>query len=889
MTLPPEAFDDQPQQYSDASDSESISEYIAPEEEIASQTDEPIRVPETVIERNVEDMTVAELVGQFFRAPAPTLEAFFKVVSAPPDRPLSAVARVASVPSGSAGSQMGIGKFLYQQAAILIAGVDPYAPKIEVRITGVQRRDGIQLGLRLTAFVLALYGSGILSAERIVQLGLDIGAPYLLLAFIVWIAADVYGYWPSLLATLTNRNTATPAEPPAEGESETAVAINTSAAQFGVEANNVRPWWMRLALAGMAVAFSALAAALNSNNQFTVPGILAWFVSIGVWVTALAPDNWSFAASWAWIRSRRIHRSWTFWALLLIMILAGYFRFNQISTVPPEMTSDHVEKLLDSQRILDGTPQVFFPNNGGREPMQFYTLAFMSGVLGFPMDFLTLKILTAIEGMISILLLWWMGREVIGREDPKLGNLVGVILAALVAASYWHVALSRLGLRIVLTVSFTALLVIFLSRALRDNRRGDFIKAGLALGFGLYAYQAVRMLPVVIVAGVGMAILFRTVSVLAGRKQGEGQVLRYVVNLTALVVIALAVFVPLLTFSLQYPNDFWRRTSGRLLGDDLIQITDEHGNLVERVATLEERLEAFKKNWPILTDNIRNALLMYNWKGDVAWINAAPNRPAMDVFTGALLIVGLAAWVVRMFRRRDVVDWLMPIMLFIMVLPSALSIAYPVENPSATRMSGTLPEAYLFAAFPLALIVAQLIRIVPRRGAIFGAVLSGLLVLGAYNANQEVYFGEYALYYTGSSLPYSDAGKVLKGFAESGGGYGNAYMIAYPYWWDHRAIGIEAGLIDWPNGIINLQDTPGFLYIASQKSDKYRLDPDRDLLFFYSVQDDATEQQLKTWFPNGYATVFQSYQPEDNFKLYRVPALGQAEFISFLVRTGAVQ
>jgi hypothetical protein len=351
----------------------------------------------------------------------------------------------------------------------------------------------------------------------------------------------------------------------------------------------------------------------------------------------------------------------------------------------------------------------------------------------------------------------------------------------------------------------------------------------------------------------------------------------------------LSVFVPLLTFSLQYPNDFWRRTSGRLLGDDLIQTTDEKGNLVERVATLPERLEAFKQNWPILTDNIRNALLMYNWKGDVAWINAAPNRPAMDVITGALLIVGLAAWVVRMIRRRDVVDWLMPVMLFIMVLPSALSIAYPVENPSATRMSGTLPEAYLFAAFPLALIVAQIIRIAPRRGAIFGAALSGLLILGAYNANQAVYFGEYALYYTGSSLPYSDAGKVLKGFAESGGSFGNAYMIAYPYWWDHRAIGIEAGLIDWPNGIINLQDTPGFLYLASQKSDKYRLDPERDLLFFYSIQDDATEQQLKTWFPTGYATVFQSYQPEDNFKLYRVPALGQAEFISFLVRTGAVQ
>ena len=885
MTLPPEPFDEQPQPHWEPSEADSAPEYPAPDSSPVSQPYEEIPAEQSIIERNVEDMTVAELLGQFFRSPAPTIEAFMKVVTAPPDRPVAAVARVAT-PASGARQPLGVGKFVYQMTSILIAGVDPYmdtyAPALS--ITREQRRDVIQLGFRLVAFVVALYGSGILARERITQFGLDVGAPFLLLGFILWIAADVYGSWPSLLDWLQRRRPDHPDSPAADTDSE-----SVGAEPFGIAADNARPWWLRLVLAGMGLAFSALAGALSINNQFTVPGIIAWLVSIAVWIAALAPDSWSFGASWAAIKQVRLHRNWTFWVLLLIMILGAYFRFSNLSSLPPEMTSDHVEKLLDSQRILDGETQVFFPNNGGREPIQFYTLAFMSRVLDFPMNFLTLKLLTAFEGMVSILVLWWMGREVIGRDDPKLGNLVGLMLAGLVAVSYWHVALSRLGLRIILTVSFTALLVVFLSRALRYNRRGDYIKAALALGFGLYAYQAVRILPVVIVVGVGMAILFRLLSVIFGRKQDEGQVIRYILNLAVLVIISVAVFVPLLTFSLQFPNEFWRRTSGRLLGDDLIQTTDTNGNLVQRNATLDERLTAFKKNWPILADNIRNALLMYNWKGDVAWINAAPNRPAMDVFTGSLLIVGLAAWLVRMIRRRDVVDWLMPIMLFIMVLPSALSIAYPIENPSATRMSGTLPEAYLFAAFPLALIVAQMIRIAPRRGTIIGAGLAALVILGAYNTNQAVYFGEYALYYTGSSLPYSDAGKVLKGFAESGGDYGNAFMIAYPYWWDHRAIGIEAGLIDWPNGIINLKDTPNFMYLASQKSDKYRLDPEKDLLFFYSIQDEKTERQLKEWFPTGYASVFQSYQPEDNFKLYRVPALGQAEFINFLVRSGAVQ
>lgn len=881
MTIPPEIFDD-----------ESLPDLPVSEmgdrlpSDLSDSTEAIQAKEQPAVVHNVEDITVAELIGQWFHSPAETFAALLKVLTAPPDIPVVAWTR--AVPS-TAGIRQGLNvpKFLLQQMSILVLGVDPYAEVVSEPLTGIQRREVIQLGLRLAALVIALYGSGILATERSELFGLNVGAPYLLLGFLVWLGAEFYGTWPSLVDWWHERRAGKRESLSPDGDlnSPPVAAVNG----FGIADDNLRPWWMRLALAGLAAAFSVLAALLNINNQFTVPGVIAWLASIAVWVAALAADSWSLDAMWTAIRVTRIHRNWTFWTLLFIILLGAYFRFNQLGTVPPEMTSDHVEKLLDSQSILNGSTHVFFPNNGGREPMQFYTIAFLSQVFGLPMTFMTLKLVTVVEGLISIPLLWWMGREVIGSEDRKLGNLVGLILAGLVAVSYWHVVLSRLGLRIILTVIFTALLVIFLSRALRYNRRGDFIKVGLVLGFGLYAYQAVRMLPVVIVMGVGLALVFHLLSRWVRRKREEGQAARYIVNLAALIIVSLAVFVPLLTFSFQSPDEFWKRTSGRLLGDDLIQTTDDKGNLVQRLATLDERLAAFGKNWPIVADNIRNALLMYNWKGDVAWINAAPNRPTMDVFTGSLFIVGLAAWLVRMIRRRDVVDWLLPIMLFVMLLPSALSIAYPVENPSATRTSGTLPEAYLFAALPLALIVAQLIRVAPRRGTILAAGLSVLVLLGAYNANRTVYFGEYVRYYSGASLPYSDAGKVLKGFAESGGGYGNAFMIAYPYWWDHRAIGLEAGLIDWPNGIIARQDTPNFMYLAFQKTDKYRFDPDKDLLFFYSIQDDETEQQLKQWFPTGYTQLFQSYQPEDVFMLYRVPAMGASAFIDFLRQSGVVQ
>ncbi|HRF94794.1 MAG TPA: hypothetical protein PLZ51_06365, partial [Aggregatilineales bacterium] len=223
--------------------------------------------------------------------------------------------------------------------------------------------------------------------------------------------------------------------------------------------------------------------------------------------------------------------------------------------------------------------------------------------------------------------------------------------------------------------------------ALRYNRRGDFIMAGLVLGFGLYTYQAVRMMPVFIVFAVGWAMWCRL--------RQRGQFWTYAGHLAVLVMIAFIAFIPLFRFSVEYPNLFWMRTAGRLLGDDVIQTTDENGVITERNATIAERIEAFNKNVPILADNIRNAVLMFNWKGDIAWISAYPNYPAMDTVTGAFLIVGVAAWIGLVFIRKEGILLIVPMMVLIMLLPSALSIAQPLENPSATRTSGSLPAAYL--------------------------------------------------------------------------------------------------------------------------------------------------------------------------------------------------
>jgi hypothetical protein len=472
-----------------------------------------------------------------------------------------------------------------------------------------------------------------------------------------------------------------------------------------------------------------------------------------------------------------------------------------------------------------------------------------------------------------------MGREVIGKEEPKLRDAVGLLLAALVAVSYWHEMLSRLGLRIVLTPLFTALVIIFLARSVRYNRRSDFIWTGLALGFGIYAYQAIRMLPIVVLVAAGISLIFWLRSM---RERGH-----MLVNLAALVLISFVIFVPLFHYMVEYPEDFWRRTSGRLFGDEITQTTDENGNLVMRTPSIQERLTEFNKNIPALLDNFRNSMLMYNWKGDVAWINNYPNQPAFDVVSGGLLIVGVAAWLGRMIRRRDPFDWTLLPLILIMMLPSALSIAFPIENPSATRMSGTLPGVYLLAALPLALLALTLPRLIGRVGTALAAVGAAAVVLVSFSLNSTTYFQDYRSTYIANSLPYSVGAEVLRDFAATNG-YGNAFILAYPYWWDHTVLGIDAGNIDWANTITKLEDIPQFLQQAQARPTGTGLTLNllNDMLFFFSPNDTQAQEWLQANFPQGFWQNVTTYQPGHTFNLYRVPALGPAGFIEWLEQHG---
>jgi hypothetical protein len=169
-------------------------------------------------------------------------------------------------------------------------------------------------------------------------------------------------------------------------------------------------------------------------------------------------------------------------------------------------------------------------------------------------------------------------------------------------------------------------------------------------------------------------------------------------------------------------------------------------------------------------------------------------------------------------------------------------------------------------------------RMLGRRTGTGLAVVAGAgLLLGSYLDNEQRYFVDYNASYIDNSVPYSDAGAVMRGFAEFVGGYGNVFVINYPYWWGHRELGEAAGDPNFINGVYELNIAPQFLRdgLLRNPEDPYHLDAERDVLFFFAPQDAETLAWLQAVFPTGVYTEMATYQPDNSYMLFRVPPLGQ--------------
>jgi 4-amino-4-deoxy-L-arabinose transferase-like glycosyltransferase len=597
--------------------------------------------------------------------------------------------------------------------------------------------------------------------------------------------------------------------------------------------------------AAASFAFAVGAFTLNADStfrihetieyQFTDAGAIAWAASVICFLLAFWQSGKTLGEWGDRILSKinglrdgvRVDLRWGQIGLVAVLLLGAFFYFFRLDSIPAEMTSDHVEKLLDVNDILEGHAPVFFLRNTGREPFQFYLTSAIILASHLPLGHLALKLGTATFGWLTITITYLLAREMFD-------SVVALFAAFFMAVSHWMVTISRMGLRFPLTPFFAALACLFLLRALKYQRQNDFLITGLVLGVGLYTYIPSRVLPLL-----ALIWILAWAVVCDWRDLNKNDLLFKSALLFGCAVI---VFLPLMRFSLDFPDQFWSRA--------LTRVSDSETHV--QTGTI-----------PVLISNLGNLALMFNQTGDSAWPNNIPYSPALDTIAGGLIVLGIGIAGYRALVRREPIALLLLIAFMALVSPSALSIAFPIENPSNVRAGGAIPFVSILVALPIATFARSLFSSLTRRSKgpfLGGLILSSILIPMIYQ-NYIWYFLSFDKSYRSFAQNTSEAAAVINGFAKSTGDIQHAYHVAYPHWFDSRAIAIQIGDIRWHNYSLDAND----LIDAGETS---------NLLFVVNSHDKENMAKLSSRYPNGQTFEVKSRTPEKDFTIFYVPISG---------------
>jgi 4-amino-4-deoxy-L-arabinose transferase-like glycosyltransferase len=335
-----------------------------------------------------------------------------------------------------------------------------------------------------------------------------------------------------------------------------------------------------------------------------------------------------------------------------ILLIAAAFRLYHLELVPPGLQHDEIFKAKGALRILDGTLLVYSEPNAGEMPLFMYLVALSFQLLG--KNLLAIRLAAVACGLTGILACWLLARELFGRW-------VGLLSAAFLAVSFWHVFDSRVGLEPIMVPLMATLSFYFLWLGLHRGGYRLFALAGLCLGLSPYTYQSGILVPVT-------AFIFVLYLLVVDKER----VRKHFKGLVLLFAIALVVFAPLGHYVL---------TRSQVA--------------MARVGQLSHHLTLLFSGdpRPVLEDALKVAG-MFSWQGDPEWRYNVAGRPVFDWVTAMAFYAGLLICVLRIKKPQYG--------LLLLWLPvNLLASAVTPPSPSSLRALGAIVPTYVMPALAI--------------------------------------------------------------------------------------------------------------------------------------------------------------------------------------------
>ena len=374
--------------------------------------------------------------------------------------------------------------------------------------------------------------------------------------------------------------------------------------------------------------------------------------------------------------------------LLLILVVAAFFRLYRFHDVPYGLWYDEADNGLWARRLLEYPALRPVYASTTNLPAHFLYLVMLAFRL-FGDSMWSIRAVAVAFGLLTVVAAYFCGRELFGWSGA--GRYLGLFLAFLIAVSMWDVNWSRIGMHGVTVPFFELWTMAALLRGLRSGRLSAFAWSGVALGLGLCFYSPMRVFPAV-VGGFLLVWLARWLRHLP-RGEGQGSTRRRIKHTVAVwgipallwfigVLIAVA---PVAQFALNHPDLFWDRAKKI----SLFREPQAQAHPVRAV------LQATAKH-----------LLMFNHRGDPNGRHNLPGKPMLDQLDAVLFVFGVT---LCLLRWRDPRSALLLLWVSLPLSGGILSVSF--EAPQSLRSIGALPAAYLLVCLAIEWFVAEWRRV----------------------------------------------------------------------------------------------------------------------------------------------------------------------------------
>lgn len=348
--------------------------------------------------------------------------------------------------------------------------------------------------------------------------------------------------------------------------------------------------------------------------------------------------------------------------LIIILIIASFFRLWQLSSIPPGVYPDEA---INANQAISEPGKIFYPENNGREGLYINLLALSFNLFGI--SIWSLKIVSAIIGILTVLGLYLLIKEIFKNRVHKNPEAIALLSAFFLAVSFWHVNFSRIAFRAILVPFLLVFSFYFLFRGFRTQKLWNFIIAGLFCGLGLHTYIAFRLAVLIFIPVLIFFWFFY-------KKQNLSK--KYLVFAICFLLFAFIIALPIGIYFLQNPQDFVGRTGG------------------VSIFSQENPLKEFGKS-------LIYHLAMFNIRGDYNWRHNFSGSPMLLWPIGILFLIGLfysfkklAKSIILHSIELFAVFGFLIIWWLIMLLPGVLT---SEAIPHGLRVIGVIPVVYIFA------------------------------------------------------------------------------------------------------------------------------------------------------------------------------------------------